>query len=203
MDFQAIGLGEGDLLRMRMNRINTYPGAYGNQVTLESVHGFEEKAKKAKKYYDFAAFHSTEKPMYTHHQLRYMLSSPVDSAVYFYVDDQIKCWNPITNEYSIVLDLAESIKYPLQITSVGASRKFILAGGLHGELILKRLWTEDVHLIKLSREMNSITNHIECSQNRRGIEQCILSNNDETIRIFEYDTQKVTLEFKLPWAPNV
>jgi hypothetical protein len=203
MDFQGIGLVGRDIHRMRMDRLNTYPGPHREETTLEAVFGFAEKAKQGPKYYKFASFQRAEKPVYAHYQLRYMISSPVDSAVYFAVEDQVKSWNPITQEYSTILDMKESIKFPIQVTSIAASRKFVLAGGLHGELILKRLWTDDVHLIKLSGQLNSMTNHIECFQSRSGTEQCVLANNDEAIRTFDFNTQNVISVFRMPWAPNV
>jgi hypothetical protein len=201
MDFQGMGIGPEAVRQLRASRMNTYQTGYRfNESNLD----FESLViSGTKEYIHPNLYNSTDKPTYVHHQLRYLLQSPTDYSVYYTMADKVKCFNPITNQLSTVIDLTKEMKLYVQITSIGANRSVVLAGGLYGELILKRLHSEDVTFTSLSANINSITNNILCKQSRTGAEQCILSNNDDSIRIMDLETICITNQFELPWAPNV
>ena len=195
-DFQGIGIGQTALHHLRESRMNAYQAVYRISDILDCT-----KVCGNQKYYNSSCYVSTYKPTFVHHQLRHLIHSPNDSAVYFTLNDEIKCWNPITNQTHTAIDLIKELKVQIHVTSLSATNDIVLAGGLHGELILKT--NSGLKLIKLSTEMNSITNNILCCKNRRGVEQGILSNNDNCIRIMDLKTLEILKHFMLPWAPNV
>lgn len=134
-----------------------------------------------------------------HFQLRHLLWTVASSSVYFPSENRVWCWDPIRQETRQVAELGAAGIPFWHLSTMCASRDWMLAGGFDGELVFRR---ENEHpAIRhriLSEDANNIVNHMQPLDDSH----VLISANDMAVRIMDLNTFQVAESFALPWPVN-
>ncbi|KAI8901479.1 WD40-repeat-containing domain protein [Globomyces pollinis-pini] len=170
---------------------------------LDSVKNEINNIYQTGNYFKLFNFDQTYFPSYEHRQLRHLLSCPKPSNVIYTHFNTVNCWNSFTNTHTVLLDLHDQVACS-RITSISALNDLLVIGGFSADFLLKRLDASDEPIINgtIADSSRAITNHLKLSNSRNRGPQCIVSSNDDKLRIVDLERLKTINEFSLSWAPN-
>jgi WD40 repeat protein len=116
----------------------------------------------------------------------------------------IRSFNILTNESHVLLDLHKEQKSHIKLCSLSTLDDLISAGGVRGELLIKRMYSmeDKTHYLSLTDKENGITNFLKLYEASSGSLNVVSCNNDGFLRIINIDTKKIISGFSFDWAPN-
>lgn len=149
-----------------------------------------------------------------HFQLRHLLWTPSLRTVFYPLLNRVRCWNPVTNDSHICLNLAQlGFAYsrcstvcamsPTQPATEGATASsdvLLMAAGFVGELVIaKYLPNKESQLVYTGTIGNrDIINHLCASSKSLSI-----SGNDAVLRDLDLEIMKSVHVYQFDWPVNV
>jgi len=92
---------------------------------------------------------------------------------------------------------------PVQISTMNAGSGLLIAGGFHGEMVVKNLYSNKIVFGgRITCDDNAITNALDIYNSSSGALVVSASNNDKIVRIFDATSFQLTNHLKFPWAVN-
>ncbi|KAI8973008.1 hypothetical protein BDB01DRAFT_808345 [Pilobolus umbonatus] len=159
-------------------------------------------------YYSFKSAKLNEKCSIGHFQLRNLLNCTNKNNYYYVNENIVTHWSPQGQKSQPVMDLTpanQTNNIPVHITSLTSKYNILFAGGFQGECVWKVL---DDHSIPLRynqmmyQENIGITNYTEIIENKHGLKQCIVSNNDSCTRYINLETTQIENTLSLAFPIN-
>lgn len=90
------------------------------------------------------------------------------------------------------------------VCTLCAKHGFVAAGGFRGELVMKRVGSQQKFdaALRVTDNENGITNAIDIYESYTGSLSLVLSNNDSAVRLVDASTCLNSSTFEMPWAVN-
>lgn len=157
------------------------------------------------KFYKFHYSKLDTKSVINHFQLRNLLASPTKNDVYYYAQDSIRHWSPITHESESIYDL-NNISTVGNVFSLTASKNFVAFGIGMGYYVVCNTNSPDINKLecipKISQNdlqesaVDYTINYLKFINNHTGNEELLIASNDYYCRIADLNTFKYTYEYK-------
>jgi len=157
------------------------------------------------KFYKFLYSKLNTESNICHFQLRNLLASPTKNDVYYYAQDSIRHWSPITHESKSVCDL-NSISVAGDVFSLTASRNFVAFGIGTGYYVVINTNSPDINKLECIPKIDQndlrestvdyTINYLKFINNHTGNEELLIASNDYYCRMTDLNTFKYTYEYK-------
>uniref|UniRef100_A0A7S3ED33 Anaphase-promoting complex subunit 4 WD40 domain-containing protein n=1 Tax=Rhodosorus marinus TaxID=101924 RepID=A0A7S3ED33_9RHOD len=143
-----------------------------------------------------------------HTQLRHLVVSTSQHDVYAMCKNSIMHWNASRRKESSVLNMSSpevtsrGLRH-MTVTTIAAIENLVMAGGLHGEVVVKDLNRNSIVFADhISTRSDPITNAIDCHWSPQGQLVMMTSNNDGKIRMFDTESFSVFNTIRMGFAVN-
>jgi len=206
--WRRLGLTREDY---RETRLQNYKNYVNVDVPLDMIKDECKEVDKGHAFYDFYCNSRGVRSSIVHFQLRNLLCATSKHDVYVNYRNCIMHYSDMTRRSSPVLDLSTAARASgagwghFQVCTLCSKPGLIVAGGFHGDMVIKRFSAaadEAPAYCRVTNSDNGITNGVQLCESTSGAQQILTSNNDSAVRLFDASSLKMATKFDFPWAVN-
>jgi len=195
---------------LKKTRLRHYKNYVNIDVPLDSLKEECKEVEKGHTFFKFCRNTRSVRSTIVHFQLRNLLCATSKHDVYVNNRNCIIHYSSITRRSTPVLDLASTSGAAgmgwghVQVCTLNAQPGLLVAGGFHGDLVLKRFTAESDATIysRITHSDNGITNGVDLFESSSGAQAILASNNDAAVRLFDAEGVRLLRKYEFPWAVN-